>query len=272
MKLVLGTVQFGLSYGIAHDGSTLGDSALSALLTQAYEAGIDTLDTAALYGNAQARLGQLMHHPFDIVTKLGEWQPGQARMQLEQCLSALGRNQVKAVLAHRAHSLLAPQRLGEFAALKTEGLCQQLGVSVYSPEELKQVLDSADIDAVQLPANPLDQRFFAMLPELKARGITVHARSLFLQGLLLMPQAQRPLWTANAQALERWDRLPGEPLQRALDFASAQTQVDGWVVGVQNPEQLTALIAAKAKAKPDSMKALACSDVQLINPSLWPTS
>ncbi|WKE66734.1 aldo/keto reductase [Gallaecimonas kandeliae] len=272
MKLVLGTVQFGLDYGIAHDHSRLSDEALAALLEEAYSAGIHCLDTAQLYGDAEARLGRLMTRPFALVTKIPGWTaPGQAETLLRQSLSSLRRPQVEAVLLHRPEILLAnPASYTELTRLKDVGLCGAIGVSVYEPAQLEAILSRYPIDWVQLPLNPLDQRFLPLLPILKDRGIRVHARSLYLQGLLLMPPAARPAWVRQHPALAAWDAQPGAPLQKALDFAAGQPQVDGWVLGVQNLAQLQGVLEAASQARPQSLAALACNDGQLLNPSLWP--
>ena len=159
-SLALGTVQFGLDYGISNAQGQVSSASITAILQQAQNSDIRWLDTAYLYGSADANLGE----QFSIITKLPELTEGlHARSALSCSLTRLQRPQVDTVLLHRPEQLLGErgkQIYADLNSLRLEGLCRRIGVSVYTPAELIAILQQFDIDVVQLPLNVFDQRFY----------------------------------------------------------------------------------------------------------------
>jgi Predicted oxidoreductases (related to aryl-alcohol dehydrogenases) len=210
--LALGTAQFGLSYGIANQRGEVPLEEVREILATARDAGIDTLDTAITYGTSEEKLGEIGVHNWKIVTKLPKVPPDYLAFSHWVKTSVI--NSLKRLKLEKLHSLLLhhPQDLLEdygeelYSALesvRTCGLVEKIGISIYSPTELDQLWRNYKFDLVQVPFNGLDQRLVTSgwLQRLKEEGVEVHGRSLFLQGLLLLSEKERP------QKFQRWQSL-----------------------------------------------------------------
>ena len=282
-RLALGTVQMGLPYGIANTVGQVPAAQVCQMLRTARDAGLDTLDTAIAYGDSESRLGRAGVDGFCIVTKLPEvpldvdvtsW----VMAQIHGSLQRLGVQAVYAVLLHRPQQL-KDARGQEIASalqlLKHQGLTQKTGVSIYGPEDLNG-LNINSLDLVQAPYNLLDQRLFTSgwAQRLVDRGVEIHTRSVFLQGLLLMSVQDRPTqfdrWNGVWVQLADWlksHRL--NPLQACLGFALAQPSISKVVVGAETVDQFEQLLAVAQAATPATWPDLQCEDAALINPSNW---
>lgn len=287
-KLALGTVQFGLDYGISNAQGQVSSASITAILQQAQNSDIKWLDTAYLYGSAEANLGkQPLAQQFSIITKLPELTEGlNARSALSCSLTRLQRSHVDSVLLHRPEQLLGELGLQIYAdlnSLQLEGLCRRIGVSVYTPAELTAILDLFDIDVVQLPLNVFDQRFYqqGLLKRCQDLGISVHIRSLFLQGLLLMPE--RPAWCSTYQAAftkinQYCEHYQTDKLTLALAILRVLPAVELGVVGCTNAQELLQISEAWQQSaglisQPDflqNIQELAQTDDNLISPVRWP--
>jgi aryl-alcohol dehydrogenase-like predicted oxidoreductase len=285
MRLALGTVQFGMEYGVTNCSGQVGTDDVIEILGSARDSGIDTLDTAIAYGESEARLGEAGVTGFQVVTKLPpmpaavEDPYAWAFRELRGSLSRLQVPSVYGLLLHRSEILTGahgPAIVQAMLEIKSKGLAEKIGVSIYAPEELERVFKVVSVDLVQAPLNFLDRRLIdsGWAAQLKDRGVELHARSPFLQGLLLMPGAARPLQFAKWSPLwQRWDSWLKEtcqtPLQAALGFVLAQPEVDRFVFGVDGIAQLEeVLLAAQSKGVPvpDDLRS---GDPELINPSNW---
>jgi aryl-alcohol dehydrogenase-like predicted oxidoreductase len=285
MKLALGTVQFGLPYGVANQTGQVSREAARHILAYALESDIDTLDTAIAYGESEAYLGEIGAKKFKIVTKLPTIPEGVANIdrwvngQVQASLRRLGVDNVYGLLLHRSHQLTESRgkALAEaLLRLKAEGVVGKIGVSVYSPTELEKTIQSCPVDLVQAPFNLLDRRLHTSgwLTRLHDAGIEIHTRSAFLQGLLLLPRKRIPpkfkpwdaLWSRWHEWLE--DNSTSAP-EACLQFALSFAEIDRVVIGVDSKTQLEELVmtalATRSKILPD----LACEDDRLINPTNW---
>ncbi|MFM4944053.1 aldo/keto reductase [Aeromonas bivalvium] len=281
MRLALGTVQFGLDYGISNHAGEVADAELDAILTLARKLGMDTLDTAQAYGKAEARLGVCNSTDFRVITKLSpNIDAADLAVSLDSSLQRLARPSVEGLLLHRSQDA-SPALFERLADLQHQGKVGKVGVSVYSPEELTRWLEQGyPLELVQLPANLLDQRFLraGWLDRLQAMGCEIHVRSLFLQGLLLMQPALRPAYfDAFREPLSRLDgwQPHRSPLHKALALIPALPQVSRFVVGVCHAHELAAIASTYAHLHPchdDDLATLACDEPALINPALWRTS
>jgi aryl-alcohol dehydrogenase-like predicted oxidoreductase len=286
-KLGLGTVQWGLDYGISNrDGKTTSDE-VGLILAAATQSGIRVLDTAALYGDAEAVIGQHPLDSFHVVTKTpryarSEITPADADELLstfKRSLVRLGTPAVYGLLAHHANDLLVPG--GEYLIdamleLKQAGEVGRVGVSVYDGGQIASILDRFTPDIVQLPVNVFDQRLIedGSLDRLSALGVEIHARSVFLQGVLLMDQADIPDVLAplfpNVEAWHTACRDQGlTPLQAALAFVCGLDAIHCCLVGVQNQSQLAACLWAAENAHPFDARGLASNDPAFVNPANW---
>lgn len=281
MRLALGTVQFGLDYGISNHTGEVADAELDAILALARKLGMDTLDTAQAYGKAEARLGTRPTADFRLVNKLAPGiQAAEVATSVAGSLQRLARTRLDSLLLHRCQDA-SPALFEQLADFQHQGKVGKVGVSVYSPEELALWLDQGyPLELVQLPANLLDQRFLrsGWLDRLQAMGCEIHVRSLFLQGLLLMQPALRPAYfDAFSEPLARLDEWHPHlsPLHKALALIPALPQVSRFVVGVCHAHELAAIASAYAHLHPchdDDLAALTCDEPALFNPALWRTS
>lgn len=288
-KLGLGSVQWGMNYGVANATGRPDSGELRRMLAAAEAAGVTTIDTAFAYGAAETVIGELSAETahFDIITKTAALDPVGAIPSADAVLGAfrsslerLRRPSVYGLLVHNADMLLGPQGPALWAVLeqaKTEGLTEKIGVSVYDPGQLAAIMQNYRIGLVQLPFNIYDQRFqrSGAIAAAAAAGIEVHVRSAFLQGLLLMDSEQLPRHFDGIREhhakLHAWYRDNAlTPLYAALRFALEHSGADKVVVGAENALQLREILeAAGGEALPATPAAFAISSLEIVNPSLW---
>jgi len=291
MKLGLGTVQFGLDYGIANPAGKMSFAEAEAVLTQARKAGMDLLDTAPAYGNSEQVIGTILPRPCDmkIVTKtpqfdkarLGAADAGSLTATFRESLARLQSPAVYGLLIHQPEDLLAEGGEALFDAmlrLKSAHLVDRIGVSIYSGGQIDRILERFDIDLIQLPLSVLDQRLreSGHVAALKGRGIEIHVRSVFLQGLLLMePGRLAPRFDALKPGLEAYRAwLTGHhlsPVQGALAFLRQTDGIDYAIVGVNSACELRELLDAWSTAIPAGLDfaPFACREEKFVNPALW---
>lgn len=284
-RLALGTVQFGLNYGVSNTGGCSTFADVRNIIRQAEFRGIDTLDTAIAYGASEATLGQVCVDGWNIITKLpklpADCQGVEAWVtaQINQSMSRLGVDQLQGVLLHQPEDLLGANGSSLVKALeglKAEGLTRQIGVSVYAPEQLEELTLTMELDLVQAPLNILDRRLVVSgwASRLKDLGTELHVRSVFLQGLLLMPSEKRPAkfapWSEIWIEWSLWLARTGlTPVQACLAYVLGVAEVDKVVVGVETPNQLNQIFIASQTVLPSLPYWPQTIDMRLINPALW---
>jgi aryl-alcohol dehydrogenase-like predicted oxidoreductase len=285
MKLALGTAQFGLRYGVANSRGQITSTEASAILLQASVAGIDTLDTAVAYGESEAMLGVAGVDKWKVVSKLPKlptnceninaW----VRSEIAGSLSRLKIPKLYALLLHRSQDLLSSHGAALYAALtelKRDGLVAKIGVSIYGPEELELLWQKFQLDLVQSPFNVFDRRLVnsGWLERLHQAGTEVHVRSVFLQGLLLLPAKERRAEFAEWQNLwSEWDAwLKKEeftPLRASLVFALSRPEIERVVVGVDSVRHLSEILSSTTSKLIDLPISLESYDLNLIDPTKW---
>ncbi len=288
MKLALGTVQFGLPYGISNKNGQTDIEEAEAIIDYAREHGVDTIDTAVAYGQSESCLGKIGVQDFNVVTKMTAIPDGDVNVkawvfnQAESSLERLKLQKMHAILLHQPLQLINPiigQTLAEsLISLKAEGLVDKIGVSIYSPHELEAVFKVLDLDLVQAPFNVLDRRLLTSgwLGRLHELGVEVHVRSVFLQGLLLFPRQARPaqfnrwqgIWCDWEEYLQATNQTP---LEASVRFAAAPAAIARVVVGVDSRAQLAEIFAALQGGAAPAPDHLLCDDSLLLEPSRWKT-
>lgn len=258
-KLALGTVQFGMNYGISNTRGQVSAAEIERILTFCRTRGICTLDTAQGYGDSENVLGQHDLSSFNIVTKL------MGNAELEKSLAKLNVSSVYALMFHRENEV-TDTAWRKFESWKKQKLAKKIGVSVYSPDKLLRIIQNYPVDIVQIPLNLLDQRFIPLLPELKNKNIEIHVRSVFLQGLLLMTDCPAQFDSIKYILQE----IPDPKLLHALHFVLSLKQVDKLVVGVTCLKDLEEIDKATNSPCPAvNYNRFSISDESIINPSLW---
>jgi aryl-alcohol dehydrogenase-like predicted oxidoreductase len=273
-KLGIGTVQFGQAYGVSNVRGQVPAPEAAAILKRAAEAGIILLDTAANYGTAEMVLAELDTSPFRIVTKTIGLKNGLEAVVARAKVSA---EMLKAdtLLVHAAGDLGDKTLWPALQRLKSEGVIRRIGISVYVADDPATLAARYKPDVMQLPFSLLDQRLLAdgSLARLKDLGVEIHARSLFLQGLLFLEQLPEKLQSAMPllKAIKENIAAAGStPLAAALGFALSWPEIAYGVVGVTSVAELDEILAAAERPLPDlDWKAFALKDETVLTPSLW---
>ena len=286
-KISLGTVQFGVDYGISSINGQVKPKEVKNILSYAHLQDIDLLDTAPAYGNSEKILGEVSIQKFKVVTKTRHFDKPEiniddiALMKKDffNSLKDLKQDRVYGMLVHNADDLLKPgceKLFDQLQELKQAEKIMKIGVSVYDYSQLQSIFDNFDIDLVQLPFNILDRRMIdsGMLATLKRKGIEVHARSVFLQGLLLMSEKNRPdkfnRWHGLWKVWHEWlNDNQISALEGAVRHAISMPEISKVLVGVDNVDQLKEIVTASSGVLPDIPDEMFTNDVDLLNPSNW---
>jgi aryl-alcohol dehydrogenase-like predicted oxidoreductase len=292
-QLCLGTAQFGLTYGITNDVGQVSEKEVARILAQAKVGGIRWLDTAQAYGTAEAVVGRNLPdgHGFQVIGKLSAqsqtfftakdvnaWE----KAFLASC-ERLGFEALDTLLLH------APRDLGKsgkeiledwLLGLRDRGFVKRLGMSIYNADDLANVSPEL-LDVVQLPLSLFDQRLLqdGTVAYLRSCGTAIHARSLYLQGLLLTPSSRWPNWVApevrgHQKRLENLARDRGcRLIELALGFAKEQPDLDSVVLGVCNVDELIDMQKAWSSISPwqeGEWQSWALNDPKMLDPRCWP--
>lgn len=284
-RLSIGTAQFGMNYGIANKTGQTSFNEVVKIIDLARRSGINTLDTAISYGKSEQILGEVGIQDFQVITKLPEissdvntesWM----REQVENSLSRLKIRQLHGLLLHYPKQLFCDKGediIGGLVKIREQGLVKEIGISVYSPEELDNIFTKFTPDIVQLPFNIVDRRFLhsGWLSKLQKYQVEVHTRSSFLQGLLLMSceevMQKFPHWS------ELWNRWfiwlednQISPVFACLSFVLSFAEAHRVIIGVDHSHHLADILNMLSNnSEIRDFPSIATDDVKLINPSLW---
>ncbi len=276
IKLGLGTVQFGQAYGVSNARGQVSQADAATILARAAQAGVAVLDTAANYGEAEAVLAALDTSPFRIITKTCSARDGVAAAVARAKLSAQTLK-VDTLLVHAAADLEMPGLWDALQELKAQGIFRHIGISTYVADNPAALAARFRPDVMQLPFSLLDQRLLkdGSLARLADLGVEIHARSLFLQGLLLMDTPPEQLQDAAPHLLAlraRFAAAGTTPLAAALGFVLSRPEVEIGLVGVTGVDELGDILAAAARPLPAlDWDACAMDDTRILTPSLWNT-
>ncbi|MGE6779340.1 aldo/keto reductase [Vreelandella titanicae] len=266
-RLVLGTAQFGLKYGIANKEGQPEEATVERITRSAIANGVQFFDTARAYGGSERVLGNVLAEGWSsrvtIITKLSTLEdcPVEAdysivkaftERSIYQSCYELQSKKIDVLLLHRTDHLTA--WLGAVwetvKQLKQCGVVGEIGVSVQTPEEVMLALKFEDVSFIQLPYNILDHRWGAIIKTInkvrQQRKLTIHTRSALLQGLLATTQCE--LWhrahCSNIAEVVSWLKnkaqqyTNGDVIELCLRYVLSQSWIDGVVMGVDNQEQL----------------------------------
>ena len=294
-KIMVGTVQFGLTYGIANQQGRPSRKEVLDIIKFGYEAGICDYDTAAVYGESEEVLGQsfkdlgICHKvnvftkikPLDDKAKKSEKDPrNEIVASLDRSLKRLKMDCVAGVLFHRAEDV---QHLALLQMQKKAGKCDTIGVSCgHEPEKVNDFLNTDSIEALQLPYNLMDRRHSeaGILEKAHKNGVLSFIRSAFLQGILTMKNEEIPAALANLCSMHlRYTSLAEEAgitlKEMALRFI-LNHPVSKVVIGIESLRQLKENLCyfERGPLPDDLMQAITLTyeqpDPYLITPALWP--
>lgn len=278
-KISLGTVQFGLEYGINNnEGQTTKDE-VSKILKKCKEVGIVHIDTAAAYGNAENILGEVIQseglsNSFQITTKYKADGINSLSLSTRESHRKL---RVEKLHCQMFHSYQDFKNTEDF--IKPDSV-DKIGVSVYTNEELLNTIKDPKISVVQCPFNLLDNHSVRgeSLKLAKEKGVEVQVRSAFLQGLFFIDRNSLPLALSDLRSpLEELDRICFEneiTMSRlALGYCLSQDYIDKVVIGVDSLEQLNLNIEAIKTPLPEfiieEIDKIKVINQTLLNPTNW---
>jgi aryl-alcohol dehydrogenase-like predicted oxidoreductase len=285
MKIAIGTAQLGMPYGISNVHGQTSIEEAAKIIGLARERGINTIDTAIAYGDSEQRLGQIGISGFLLISKLPAVPPEISNIKdwilksVEGSLFRLHQPLLHCLLLHRPDQLL--EKIGlelyeALAILKEQGLVNKIGISIYNPYQLEPILNCFSFDVVQSPISILDRRILesGWAEKLNERGIELHGRSVFLQGLLLMPSLHRPSyfqkWADLWARFDAWVAESGKTaLELALGYVLANNHISRAVVGVENQTQLIAILDAAEQIAHQIPFHIESIEESLVNPALW---
>ncbi|NQX96877.1 MAG: aldo/keto reductase [Flavobacteriales bacterium] len=287
-KIILGTVQFGLDYGINNSNGKPSQDIVNELLDTAFQKQVRVLDTAEAYGNSQEVIGKYhkqSSYQFKIITKFSSTRtdlPINVKERVKANIKTLGVDSLYCYMFHNYADFKS--YYSEFAKdiieIKKEGLIKKLGVSIYTNEELEDLLNYDSIDVIQLPFNLLDnsKQRASVLRKAKAKGIEIHTRSVFLQGLFFkaletIPEKIKPISNSLKEIKEIAKSNNIELSRLALNYAYQQDFIDSVLIGVDTVKQLSENIALiENPISTEVMEKVNEIDVEeklLLNPSNW---
>ena len=283
-KLILGTVQFGLNYGVNNTQGKPNKETVFEILSSAHENGIRYLDTAELYGNAHDLIGEFHKlnpsNRFQIITKFPHDFEESLDRKINTYLEQLNVETLHAILFHSFDSFLNhKEQLGDIVNLKKIKF-NYLGVSVYTNEQMNEVLDDINIDIIQVPFNLFDNLNIKgkLLQEAKVKNKIIHTRSAFLQGLFFMKKDNSN--TIRIKLENELDVINDISLKSsisigsiALNYCLHQPTIDGVLIGVDSLEQLNENLLYLNQTIPvkylDQINNIKIDNVELLNPSMW---
>lgn len=287
-KLALGTANFGMQYGVSNQLGQLTRENVTKILEFAHASGIRTLDTATAYGESQNILGEIGVKNWRVISKISPIPSdckdvsGFITDQFETTLNRLRVDSLVGLLIHHAADLLEEKGDEIFRTLEklqSNRLVEKIGISIYDPKDLETITQRYQLGIVQAPINVFDTRISnSGWPErFENAGVEIHARSVFLQGLLLSKHCQslrffRP-WQTQ---FDQWDNFIGKSGQSRLGacitHVKSYSQISNVIVGVDSKEQLVEIIEA-FKYPAIRAPSFESNDlIELINPSLWETA
>lgn len=295
-KLVLGTAQLGLNYGIANKTGKPVESEALEIMKYAVENGISYFDTAYSYGNSEIIIGKFLDlhknykNRINIITKM----PSLKKEKLNEkninnrffeSLNRLGQKSIYCYMVHDFNDIRNNcDEIGKvFLKLKENNYIKKIGVSIYDKSQIKFLLKNFDFDLIQIPINIFDQRLLMddILVDLKKRGIEIYTRSVFLQGLIFLDKNNLPLkFKSIKKQLEKLNdislkfNLSKEEI--ALIFVSTINEIDKIVIGIEKIEQLKRNIKIANNFKNFNkiksiinFKDFAIEDEDMIDPRKW---
>jgi len=287
-KLILGTVQLGLNYGINNLSGKPSKEKAFEILDSAYDNGIRVLDTAEAYGNSQEVIGEFQKHnpnkKFKIITKLS----AKHALNNNELLNHISNNcrilntcNLHGYMFHSYQSFKENTMFyNEILDAKNKGVIEYAGISLYTNNEIEDIIvNYSDFDFIQIPFNLFDNesKRKEIMNAAKQKNIEIHTRSVFLQGLFFRNSNKLPekllSLKKNMQTLEKIkidSELDTETL--ALQYVLQKEYVDHVLIGVENTKQLMSNISIcknKNIIPHDLIDAINVEDENLLNPSNW---
>ena len=284
-NIAIGTANFGMQYGVANSQGKLSKNSVAEILGLAKSLGVTCLDTANAYGESQNALGEFGVRDWRVVSKISsiprdcEDVRSFVRAEIDLILTSLNLSEFDTVLVHNPKDLMGNVSeivYEELQKAKSQGQVEKIGVSIYDPSDLESITSQFQLDVVQAPINVFDNRLqdSGWLDRLASMGVEVHARSVFLQGVLLSAIAQNnDFFKPWKTTFEKWNRFAESSgtsaMMNCIKHVNSYDKVTFAVVGVDSAQNLSEVFDAFS-ARPQRINEDNFGvDSQLINPARW---
>jgi aryl-alcohol dehydrogenase-like predicted oxidoreductase len=301
--MTLGSAQFGYDYGITNIKGKLSENESIEIIRHAIAEGIDYIDTAAAYGESEKIIGKSLtdgrSNKLKVVSKLLPFNEKELSEKNALSLSLKVRNSflqscenlkvdhLDTFMLHHAQQLNITYIFNELKRLREEGLINCIGASVQNPQELELVLRNQDVSLIQMPYNILDYRWKAMIDVIKhereKRSLIIHARSVFLQGLLCSDDSNK--WQIagidNSGEIISWLETMYKQHKKmsiadlCISYVNSQEWIDSVVIGVDSKKNLISNLQSISmplmsnEALDDLTSSRPFIDTEVLNPATW---
>ncbi len=286
MKIGIGTVQFGLNYGISNFSGKVSEKVARKILYTGFSSSIDTIDTANNYGESERVLGRLALKRAKIITKISISSKETSNLELsikKKIKNSLDRLKLKSLYGVLIHN---PKLLKKyhyeatnkiFKNFKETGIIKKFGISVYNPKDLNEIIKHLSIDIIQLPINLFDRRMekSGWLKKLKYKGIEIHARSIFLQGLLLLPKDKIPKKFLRYKKIFKdwynWLDVHHDvnSKEACISYIKSLSEIDKIIIGFNNVSEIKEIVKIYKSKKKKKFPDISSNRKLLLEPQYW---
>lgn len=256
MRIILGTANWGLNYGISNINGVLNNLDLEKVVNRALNNNLNYLDTASAYGDAESKIGGLKKNKIDVITKIRINENRNVKKVLLESLRRLKKENIYGCLIHSFDEFKKDNQIWyHLLECKREGMTKKVGYSLYETKELDYLIEK-DIfpDIIQLPYSILDRKFETYFKLLKERGVEIHCRSVYLQGLYFLdPNALKGKLIKLKESLLKLTEICKNHSTSVLEistlFVLKNKFIDFVVLGVDNEDQLSEIIKISTNRK-----------------------
>ncbi len=281
MKLVIGSAQIGMNYGLFNDKKIISKE-FKKIEKLVLKSKINFIDTATSYGDSEKIIGNSKLKNLHIITKIRlpnkKYISNWALKEISKSLCKLKIKKIYGVLIHNYKDLLGKygkNYLLSLQELKRKKIIKKIGISVYDSKEIKKIWKFWKPDIIQVPFNPLDNRILdsGWIDILKKFKVKIFIRSVFLQGLLINKDSFFRINKKHKILLNKfknWCYQNNVPLvEGCLHFVRQFKKIDYLVVGFNNYNQLKEIIDVFKKKKIIVPRNFSTNKIALIDPRKW---
>lgn len=287
MNVGIGSAQFGMSYGVSNSLGKPDPLQIESIIKNAKVKGIEVIDTSPLYGDAEKLLGQILpsDHKFKIVSKISiqslceNFSEGDVVTRVYNSITDLNQRSIYGILLHNPDDMKSryfKRLLDSLLRLKRDNIVKKIGVSLYTKEEFDYSLSLFKPDIIQIPVNVFNQTFIEepVISKINNYNIEVHARSVFLQGLLLMDLDKVPRYfDCIKDHMEDYfsyiKSMNMSKISGAISFIKQNKFIDHLIVGVNQKSELDEILSSFCISNKACFSNYKIFDEYIINPSLW---
>jgi len=285
-KVILGTAQLGLDYGINNYGK-LSKKESFRILDYAFDNKIKFLDTAESYGNSIELLASFFKkNPgkrFGIFSKLDLKDTRvikNTKSHLKSILAKMNLETIHGYMIHNFSDLKKfPEVLDNLIELKKIGLINNVGVSLYKEEEIEDVISNYEVDFIQIPFNLLDNQCekIDIFKKINDKGVEIHARSIFLQGLFFKPYDK---YSNQLKPLVKYMKIVDKIIREsnsnietlAINYPLKKDYINKVIFGVHNLRQFNKnikIINSRHELDLDKIDLINVKEKELLKPYNW---